>query len=389
MSTPNLTYDFIITGFGCAGMSFVYHLLDSQFKNSRILVIDSSNKNTNDRTWCYWAEKPLSIHPKNSPIVSWQNISISIGKKTLKKQLGALNYFHIKSSDFYSEIKQRISLFPNVHFVVDTVSFIKDNNAKSVSVKTLENGTYLGKKVFNSIPDDPILPEKNRILRQVFLGWQVKTQKPCFETDTAVMMNFLGNSTGKTDFFYLLPFSPTEALIEYTVFTTEHLDVQKMEFALKTYISQRLGQKNIAISFKEAGIIPMTTYTFNKNKHPNITHLGTVAGCSKPSTGYTFHTIQKHCASIVRILEKNKINPASLEFKRKKRFSFYDNIILNIAKKWPSKLPPLFFNLFEKNSGPEILRFLNEETSFIHELKLLSRLDFSIFIKSLLRFEKH
>ncbi|WP_162340404.1 lycopene cyclase family protein [Cyclobacterium salsum] len=388
MITPNSTYDFIITGFGCAGMSFVYHLLESKLKNSRILVIDSSNKNTNDRTWCYWAEKPLSIHPKNSPIVSWQNISISMGKKTLKKQLGALNYFHIKSSDFYSEIKERISLFPNVHFVLDSVSSITENNATSVSVSTLENGTYLGRKIFNSIPNGPLLPEKNRILRQVFLGWQVKTQNSCFETDTAVLMNFLGNSNGDTDFFYLLPFSPTEALIEYTVFTTEHLDAQKMEFALQRYISQRLGKEPIEISFKEAGSIPMTTYAFSKIKHPNITHLGTLAGCSKPSTGYTFHTIQKHCASIVRALE-SKPDQASLLFNRKIRFSFYDNIILNIAKKWPHELPRVFFNLFEKNSGPEILRFLNEETSFIHELKLLSRLKFSIFIKSLLRFEKH
>lgn len=84
MSSPHLTYDFIITGFGCAGMSFVYYLLQSQLKNSQILIIDSSEKNSNDRTWCYWADKPLDIHPKKSPIVSWQKVSISIGKKRLK-----------------------------------------------------------------------------------------------------------------------------------------------------------------------------------------------------------------------------------------------------------------------------------------------------------------
>lgn len=388
MNTPNLTYDFIITGFGCAGMSFVYHLLNSQLKNTQILVIDSSNKVTNDRTWCYWAEKPLSIHPKNSPIVSWQNISIRVGKTEVKKQLGELNYFHIKSSDFYSEIKQQISLFPNVHFIMDTVSSIHDNDAGSVSVTTSANGTHLGKKIFNSIPDYSFIHRENKILKQIFVGWKVKTQEPCFEIDTAVMMNFLANSNDKTDFFYLLPFSTTEALIEYTVFTTDDLKVEEMELALKTYISESLGQDKVEISFKEVGSIPMTTFSFSNTDSANITHLGTVAGCSKPSTGYTFHTIQKHCASIVRNLESKSIS-ANLMFKRKKRFSFYDNIILNIAKKWPNELPQVFFNLFEKNSGPEILRFLNEETSFLNELKLLSRLKFPIFIKSLLHYEKH
>ncbi|MDN3686316.1 lycopene cyclase family protein [Cyclobacterium jeungdonense] len=388
MSIPNLTYDFIITGFGCAGMSIVYHLLDSRLKNSQILVIDSSDKNTNDRTWCYWAEKPLSIHPKNSPIVSWQNISIRIGKKEVKKQLDELKYYHIKSSEFYSEIKQRISLFPNVHFVMDNISSIQENSSESVSVTTSSSGIYLGKKIFNSIPDDPLLYEGHNILKQIFVGWKVRTQQPCFEIDSAMMMNFLPGSNHKMDFFYLLPFSQTEALIEYTVFTTENLDAEKMELALHAYISQNLSQDKVEISFKEVGSIPMTTYSFNTTNNPNITHLGTVAGCSKPSTGYTFHTIQKHCASIVRELESKSI-PTNLAFKRKKRFSFYDNIILNIAKKWPNELPQVFFNLFENNSGPEILRFLNEETSFFNELKLLSRLKFSIFIKSLLHFEKH
>lgn len=299
-----------------------------------------------------------------------------------------LNYYHIKSSDFYAEIKQRISRFPNVHFVVDKVSAIKDTNASSISVETAANGAFLGRKLFNSIPENSSLHKERRILRQQFLGWKVKTVKPFFQTETAELMNFPANSNGGTEFFYLLPFSPTEALIEYTVFTTENVAIAKMQSELRSYISQRLGQGNFEITFKEAGNIPMTTYAFNRINSPNITQLGTVAGCSKPSTGYTFHTIQKHCASVVRALE-TKSASARLEFKRKKRFSLYDNIILNIAKKWPKELPQAFYDLFESNSGPEILRFLNEETGFVNELKLLSRLKFSIFIKSLLHFEKH
>ena len=201
-------------------------------------------------------------------------------------------------------------------------------------------------------------------------------------------MDFQQNSEQLTTFFYILPYSENEALIEYTVFSTQELDYKKMEPAIAEYISTSLGQKNFEILFKEEGSIPMTTFAASNVISQKITHLGTIAGCSKPSTGYTFHNIQKHCKSIVENLENAASNEKGI-WSRKLRYAFYDNIILNIAKKWPKALPNVFFNLFETNPGAEILRFLNEETRFINELKILSKLKFPIFVKSLFHYEKH
>ena len=388
MNATNLQYDFIIAGFGCAGMSFVYHLLKSPFKNSKILVIDSSDKSINDRTWCYWAETPLDIHPKKSPIIFWENISIRKGQKQVNKTLENLKYFHVKSSDFYSEIKERINEFPNVHLATDAITSIEQNSSGDVSVTTSENGVFNGKKVFNSIPDKRFLKKDNKILKQVFVGWKIKTQQPCFEKDTVILMDFLKERKEITDFFYVLPFSEKEALVEYTVFTTANLDYKKMETSIRHFISNKLGQENFEITFKEEGTIPMTTLSPQKSNSNQIINLGTLAGCSKPSTGYTFYTIQKHCKSIIESLEIKNVKKKTV-WSRKLRFNFYDNIILNIAKKWPDALPGVFLNLFETNSGPDVLRFLNEESRFFHELRLLSRLKFPIFIKSLFHYEKH
>lgn len=388
MNSPSLTNDFIITGFGCAGMSLIYYLLNSKLKDSKILIIDSSEKNINDRTWCYWAEKPLDIHPGNSPLVFWENISISNGEKLVKKPLGKLKYFHISSADFYEEIKALVKTFPNVHFIQDTVTVMEENDQHTVSVKTSNNNTFLGKKVFNSIPDRFVTKSKRNILRQIFVGWKIKTKTPCFEPDTAVMMDFMKFHKEKTDFFYILPFSNTEALVEYTVFSSENVDFNLMEAEIKQFIQEKLGQDNYEITFREEGSIPMTTFELPKTPSKNIIPLGTIAGCSKPSTGYTFHNIQKHCMTIVQMIE-NEIFKKDFSWERKLRFNFYDNIILNIAKKWPKALPHVFFNLFESNSGENVLRFMNEETSLMEELKLLSRLKFPIFIKSLIHYEKH
>jgi lycopene beta-cyclase len=388
MYPPSLTYDFIITGFGCAGMSLVYYLLNSTLKDRRVLVIDSSDKNSNDRTWCYWAEAPLEIHPKNEPIVSWKNISISNGNNLITKSLGHLQYFHIRSSDFYKEIKDLIKGFPNIHFIQDAVIAWQENQEVGVKVTTSKNGSFFAKTVFNSIPDSSLIPSDKDVIKQLFVGWKIKTKENCFDPETAVMMDFVQGSNEKTDFFYILPFNEKEALVEYTVFSTGDIEQSSMENSIRRFIREKLVQKEFEITFKEKGSIPMTTYPLSIGDSKNIIPLGILAGCSKPSTGFTFHNIQKHCHSIVKNLEK-KTNSDKLTWHRKLRFQFYDNILLNIAKKWPKKLPQVFYNLFETNSGPEILRFLSEETSFLDEFKLLSRLKFPIFIKSLIHYEKH
>ena len=117
------------------------------------------------------------------------------------------------------------------------------------------------------------------------------------------------------------------------------------------------------------------------NRHIQI---GTAAGWTKPSTGYTFAQIQENCSQLVARLEKGA--PQDLLFPRKSRFVFYDNILLSIAHHWPKRLPGLFINLFSTSSPDLVFRFLAEKTSFWEELKLLSRLKFGIFLKGLTRY---
>ena len=56
MSESN--FDYIIAGGGLAGLSLLYYIInDTNLKNKRVLVIDSVEKNQNDRTWCFWEKE--------------------------------------------------------------------------------------------------------------------------------------------------------------------------------------------------------------------------------------------------------------------------------------------------------------------------------------------
>lgn len=384
-----MDYDIVVTGLGCSGLSFVYHLLNSPLKNQTILLIDNDPKQQNDRTWCYWSEEPLDIHPKSVPTIFWNKISLSNGAHSVDKSIGNLKYFQIKSSDFYSSILEKIRSKNNITWILDSVIDIPIVDGMAV-VETSKNGIIKGKKIFNSIP----FISKTQIphLRQVFLGWEIESKTPCFDPKKVTLMDFDPFIGEETAFVYILPFNDKRGLVEYTVFTREKkIDKAFFISKLTNYIKTTLGVEDYKIIFREEGSIPMTTKNLNKHpKHPNLISLGSIAGCTKPSTGYTFHTIQKHTKKVIAsLVDETNPNSTKFDWARKVRFSFYDNILLNVACKWPSELPHLFQDLFQKNKGEDILRFLNEETTFLQEVSILVRLRFKIFIKSLLNYESH
>ena len=55
MTLPASRYDIIFLGGGASTLSLLIRLIRSgACADKRFLVIDSSDKKANDRTWCYW-----------------------------------------------------------------------------------------------------------------------------------------------------------------------------------------------------------------------------------------------------------------------------------------------------------------------------------------------
>lgn len=381
-----MTFDIIISGLGCAGLSLANYLLDSPLNKEPILLIGSEKEGEKNKTWCYWAEKPLLIHPSSPPLVAWNGLKFVHRDKEIFKSLDHLNYYKVSAKDFYQEIWEKIKKFPNVTFINDRVEDILQED-DSLKLKTENSGSFLGKKVFNSIP----LPstQSHPLLNQVFLGWEIKSEKLNLNNDAATLMHFDTENGKEVGFTYILPFKRNHALVEYTLFSKKNFPSKDtMEAELKKFIHSKWKTKDYTIIYREQGIIPMSTLPRKLREYQNLYHIGSIAGWTKPSTGYTFHKIQTRCQNIVNNLQNGKrINKHAWE--RARRFKFYDNILLNIAYKWPEELPEIFMDLFRKNAAKDILKFLNEETSLWEEIRLLAKLRFRIFIKSLLHYDRY
>jgi len=376
-------YDYILAGGGCAGLSLVYHLLESRLKDSQILIIDPSQGEIPNKTWCYWSKEALPIHPQSARF-SWNSFYLKDANQQLTKPLEELSYHHLNSHDFYAHVLEKIRQFPNVHFLKEEVVALTPAGTE-IQVSTKESGTFNASFVFDSRTE--FKATNQSILNQIFIGIRIKVSEPLFDPKKWGLMDFETRPSNGFDFIYTLPFSTQEAVIEYTAYTTEGRSEETLLEELKEVLRSKYGRIAYDIQFQESGKIPMSTRNFFSSVSPRHIPIGTAAGWTKPSTGYTFAPIQENCAALVASLEKGGLT--NLHFPRKNRFVFYDNILLTIAHRWPKRLPGLFLNLFSASRPELVFRFLSEKTTFREEIRLLSGLKFGIFLKGLLHYGTH
>jgi lycopene beta-cyclase len=193
-------------------------------------------------------------------------------------------------------------------------------------------------------------------------------------------MDFRVNQDEGTTFVYVMPLSPTHALVEYTLFTPSLLSDEQYEQALKNYVADYLKLTEYSIKEKEFGIIPMTNHNFSAGEGA-IINIGTAGGQTKPSSGYTFRFIQKNVSAIVNLLEQGKHPQVKKSF-FEKRFMWFDSVLLHILfhKKMPGSR--VFTLLFSRNKIKKIFKFLDNETHPLEEIVLLNTLPQWPFMKA-------
>ncbi len=372
-------YDYVIAGGGCAGMSLAYYMNQTELKNKKILIIDKIKKNRNDRTWCFW-EKEVSEFEK---IIckKWERLNFFSDDFSATLNFLPFEYKMIRGIDFYEYIDINISYNSNIEFYYGEVREIINYPLKAEV--HIDDICFSSNFVFNSIFNLEEIKNKKPLsyLIQHFKGWEIETVENVFNPNEATFMDFRIEQKEECRFFYVLPISATKALVEFTIFSPTILVNDIYDNEIKYYINRYLKIKDYKINHEEFGVIPMTDANFVQNKNSRIINIGTAGGKVKASSGYAFIRIQQQVKEIVKNILQNKL-PYSKE-KKTKRFKLYDSVLLNIMSK--NIYPPskIFSDLFKKNPTHKILSFLNEDTSLLEDLKIMSTTYYPPFIKSI------
>lgn len=378
-NTKDFDYDFIVVGAGAAGRSFVYHLLNSPLRNSRVLLIDKENKTTDDRTWSFWeAEKgPFD------EIVHHQWPKLWFYNESFARQMEIVPYVYkmILASDYYRYTNDEFTKAPQVEQQVGMVHEIR-NATVGVEVET-NAGTFTARWCMNSIARPTINKEKVNYLDQHFRGWFIKTEQDFFRPDEAVMMDFRTPQKKEFRFLYVLPTSTKEALVEVAIFSNNHLTTVAYDTIIEQYLKEHWPElPTYTIKRTEAGNIPMTDYVFPLYDG-NIINIGMGGGDTRASTGYTFIYIHRRVQRIINGLLSNG-DPRVKDNFAIARHRYYDSIMLRVLEKENYSGATLFQKLFEKNKPQRLLAFLNAESTLQQELALMSTTPIGVFTKALL-----
>ncbi|MGB5238579.1 MAG: lycopene cyclase family protein [Flavobacteriaceae bacterium] len=361
-------YDFIILGAGAAGLMLARAMAeDPWFESSQILIIEKEIKNQNDRTWCFWEED-------NGPFDEilnqrWSQILFKGKRLNRKMDISPFSYKLIRSRDFYKEQIRLIQKSPNIEFLQAAVLKVEEKS-DGVNIQTSEK-TVLGDRVFSSLFDykDILSQKKYPVLQQHFVGWFVETDKPVFDDKAPTFMDFSIPQRGNTRFMYVLPFSSSRALLEYTLFSSQPLEKHEYEDAIASYLEQHYDNTNYKILEKEHGNIPMTCFDFESQNTDRLVHIGTAGGWAKPSTGYTFKNSMKFSSKLVRHIKKDM---PLRKFSVKSRYWYYDLLLLDILDKNNHLGSAIFEAMFRNRSPQLILKFLDENCSWYQDLWIIT-----------------
>lgn len=386
------SYDYVIAGAGGAGLSLLHYLLASPvLSNKQILVIDQSLKKTNDRTWCFWE---IGDHEFESLVQHrWDAVSIHADSFSIELATSPFSYKMIQGIDFYNYVMTAAKLKPNVHWVEAAISnmaeIVSDNIDTEVLLKW-EGGFARAKMVFTSILPfqmnnlasaikyDSVNQSANKLpfLWQHFKGRTVTFNQPVFNQQVARLMDFNVPQHGATAFMYLLPINEMQALVEYTLFSDQILEISMYDMALNDYLAKHYPDCIYTIEHEEIGAIPMTQQSFSNFKAP-IYPIGALGMAIKASTGYAFQFIQLQCKNIVIQLEQGSVINTNVH---NTRHRFYDAVLLHVLFYHKMEGAEIFKRIFAKNKVATVFKFLSNTSSLLEDFQIMRSLPTRIFL---------
>ena len=391
------SYNYTIVGAGASGLWLANALLKQGLLEANTLcIVESDAHKANDRTWCYWATEPIS--PVETVSKAWRSI-FQLNMSSHAKNLTPYSYYHVRSADFYSQLKSKLSECPAIYWHDEDVIEVNDLTSQ-VEVKTATE-TWQSDGIFlSALPRSPsnqadyklaqqrylktpLSAKPELFLWQSFVGWRVKTAQKVFDESSMSMMDFNVAQGNYTQFMYELPYSSTEALVEMTRFGEKKLSIPEAEEELRNYMDRK--GCSYKINEVEIGAIPMTPQFDMHRKYlspkERIIYIGTLGGAIKPTTGFGFKRMHAYSEKLAKALKEGSTLPT---MHRPYRFRLYDVLLLRILQNQPHRGKEIFEQLFRTQPIHRILRFLDEETTFVEEIAIFSRLPIRLFLRSLL-----
>jgi lycopene beta-cyclase len=373
-----------ILGAGLSGLSLACALLEENVSDP-IVLIDRREAWGRDRTWCTWASETMRFSELASH--RWPAWRIVDGDREAVARSPRHPYLHFDSRDVYGEALRRLETASNVELRTGhTVTGLTADPRTGRPVIHANRGEIEATTVYDALgPNSPLLrgqPRGEIELVQSFLGWDVEVEKPIFDPGMATLMDFRSDSHHGLRFLYVLPFSSTRALIEDTSIGRAGATAAERRALLEEELAARSGGAGWQVHHEERGVIPMSTRSFKLHRGAHVHAVGAAAGSIRPSSGYAFSRIQRHCSLVARAHARaqpfpTRVTPA--------RVSALDAIFLRALDTDPQRFPEVFLRLAGRVPGDVFARFMTDLSTPAEDARVIAALPKAPFLAALAR----
>lgn len=376
MLNQNNHYDLVMIGAGAANLSLVLALKESNYEGS-VLILERSDKLPNNRIWSFWYHPTLPKHITSLISHKWVSWSVSIGTSCAIMNAPTMPYCSITAETLSDAALAVIDKSANYSLLLscDVVSIEHKKNTISVITPSAK---FECSQVIDTRPPIPELP--NVGLLQSFYGMEIKTESAFFTPSKVDLMHKLHVSNNRLEFFYILPFSESHALLEYTCFTRENIPKMVLKHQIEAFVTKYINGTDYSLVRTESGVLPMYNITPPANKK-NVIRAGISGGAMRASTGYCFSSIQTWAEQTAAMLVNAE--PLKQIIPIPNIYRWMDDLFLRVLCHNMNIAPVLFYDLTKKLSAPRFARFMTEKASVLDLLSIIWCMPKLIFLKAL------
>ena len=348
-AAPALT----VVGLGAAGASLAWRLAGTGVPFEVVEAPAGSGRRSQDRTWSTWG--PPGGPGPFGPLVaaSWPRVRVVGPDGTVvTADLGAWRYRMLRSTDLDRAVRERLQ-----------------RHGVAVREAVVDDLAGVAGRVVDTRPV-PVPAGGRTLLLQHFLGHRVRSRRPVFDPRTVTLMDFrTPQPAGGVAFGYVLPTSPTEALVEYTEFSADLLTDAGYRARLGEHLERlRVGPHEVLE--EERGVIPMTDARFPASPDPRVLRWGANSGSVRPSTGYSFSALQRQADDLA--VQAARGGPLRLPPAHRPRHLLMDSLVLQALSTGRVDGARFFVDLFARNPVQRVLGFLDGSTTPGEDLALMA-----------------
>jgi lycopene beta-cyclase len=393
--------DVAIVGSGGAGSSLLL-ALDRELARRRaagaavgapsVVVVDPVHRSADDRTWCFWDD---GINALESCLHrAWHRVEVvTEDGRRVTLELGRSRYVMARSSAVYRAADAAAKRLGAERRTVAVHSIDQDGEAARLSLA--DGGSVRARWVFDSRPTAPERPARTAWW-QHFRGWVVQFEPSAgrpgpFSPDLPMLMDLsVPQSPRAVSFGYVLPDDAHRALVEYTVFSRDRWTDpaqgrdggERYDAELRAYLAGRWPDRTYRVVEVEDGAIPMSDAHYPRQVGRRLLRLGTAGGSTRPSTGYTFATIQRQVSVVAQRLFDG-LDPVPPQ-PHSARHAWMDSVLLQALDQGLVAGGQLFSTMLTANPPSRVVDFLDGRSSLAEDVALMRSLPFAPMVRAAL-----